>query len=134
MAPKEDISAQQTIDPSKRIALLDRLAKGAATARTKPLSPETMKTREALMARDHYLEEPEFLEMVREAGLRPPKYGQKVTTGKMTAWIRKIGSTVPAYLRWSGEKNLTVFAKNCPDWPFRAWGIEVLVAKIEGKL
>ncbi len=130
MPEKDAISKGKNPFPMDDTAIAARLAKRSATAIRTANSPDYI----ARVARDRYLEEPAFLEMAREAGVHLPVYGQKVTTGKMEKWLRKIGSPSAKYQEWAGEKGLTAFARNNPTWPLRSWAMLVLEAKLEGKL
>lgn len=84
--------------------------------------------------RSDFLDEPYWLELAKERGVRLPPPGQAPTPTAMERFLHAIGVSGSRYFRWSGEKALTDFATANPLWPARAWAGLCLEALAGGRL
>ena len=54
-------------------------------------------------------------------GVRLPKSGTPLTTGRMRPWLRKLGISNERYLDYSGGQQLKQFIPANPGWTLRAF-------------
>lgn len=80
-----------------------------------------LKAQVRTQVRNDYADMGEWERLAREAGLRLPPPGTKITSTVMRRWFRKIGISARGYYAWSGERSLGEFVINNPRWSARAW-------------
>lgn len=88
--------------------------------------------------RSDFMNDTEWAELAREAGLRLPQWGTAPTPAAQRKWLLKLGLPQKAYLKWAGMKKFSTWQEYNPDWPLRAWvGLvlehrdQILAQKIE---
>lgn len=64
---------------------------------------------------------PLWEELASARGIRLPQWHEPPTPGQMGKWLRKLGISWQDYKVLTGERKMTDFARNNPDWGLRPW-------------
>jgi hypothetical protein len=71
--------------------------------------------------REHYLDDENWVELARRAGVTLPRRGTACTPARMEKWMKKLGFNTTWYRNWSGFRNLQEHIDANPTWSLRAW-------------
>jgi len=116
-SPTPDTTTPPVAHPKWGGALApEQRAKSAATRAANAAA------RAASPLRRDFLDDQFWQDLASRYNVRLPAWGVPITSGAIERWLRKLGLTIEWYRdEWSGERNLSDFAKRNPRWPLRAW-------------
>lgn len=102
----------------------EQRAEMAVKARTAKAAK--VERRRASTLRRDFLDAPRWERLASTGKVRLPPWGEPVTTTVMRQFLNRVGVSGADYLDYSGERQLSDFAKANPEWPARAWAGIVL--------